>query len=369
MGVLKKVEHGFKIIVFNLLKVILKNGNPNPIPLDGNKLKKVIFLRPDKIGDMLSTFPVIDALRNNFPHIKISIFASPKNIALIKNDTRFDNIHIYNKRIWLDIIKLLKIREENYDCVIDMICYDSITTLFMSQYCVKDQPRIGVEKIKYGDFYDFKFNNNSNHIIDNTMQVLTAFGIDPSLSSGFAPPYIDNKDNKLAENYFNQFQLDNSLISKIGFNLSAGSPTRVLSKDKLKGIIKRLLNLNKNYHIFLFTVPGERDRAKDIKQHFDRRVSLIPHNLNLIQASALISKLDLLVSPDTSLVHIARSLQVPVVGLYSRCQWNYLWWHPYKQKEGAVMSENDDNIYDISVDDIISTFESLMPKQVVSEKK
>lgn len=369
MSFLKKMEHGFKAMVFNILKSFLKKGHSNPSPLDGSKMHKILFLRPEKIGDMLSTFPVIDALKKNFTHLKISILASPKNIALIKNDKRFDRIYMYNKRIWQDLFQLRRIRNNNYDCVIDMICNDSVTALFISQYCVKDSPRIGVEKVKYGEFYDFKFNNNSDHIIDNTLEILTAFGIDSATASGFAPPYIPEKDFELADNYFHQYKTDQPLIKLIGFNLSAGSPTRILSNDKLLEIISRILELSKDYHIFLFTTPGERGRAEDLIPHFKERVNLIPHNMSLIQASAFISRLDILISPDTSLVHIARSLQIPVVGLYSRCQWNLLWWHPYKQREGAVMSANDDNIHDISIDKILKTFESVMPIQAASEGK
>jgi len=369
MSLLKNIEHGIKAMVFNLLKSFLKKGSPELFQLDGHKMHKILFLRPEKIGDMLSTFPVIDALKNNFPHLKISILASPKNIALIKNDPRFDKIYIYHKRIWRDLFQLRQIRKENYDCVIDMICNDSVTALLISQYCVKDCPRIGVEKVKYGGFYDFKFNNNSDHIIDNTLETLTAFGINPASASGFAPPYIGKKDFKLAEDYFDQYKTGHPLIKKIGFNLSAGSPTRILSNDKLLEIISPILALNNDYHIFLFTTPGERGRAEEIMRNFKSRVNLIPQNMNLIQASALISKLDIMISPDTSLIHIARSLQIPVIGLYSQCQWNLLWWHPYKQREGAVLSSNNDNIHDISVDRILTTFESVMLKKVASEGK
>ncbi len=364
MGVLKNIEYGIKAAAFKLLKSFLRRGVSSKATLDGNKIKKVIFPRPDKIGDMVSTFPVIDALKKNFPHIEISIIASPNNVALIKNDPRFDKIYMYKKRIWEDIKELREIRRAKYDCVIDLVCDDSITVLFLTQFCVKDKPRIGVEKNKFGDYYDFNFYNNSNHIIDCTLQTLTAFGIDPSLTKGFAVPYVGRKDYKLAEDYFN-----NSFIKNIGLNLSAGAPSRVVSIYKYIEIVKRILDINQDYNIILFTVPSERSRAKEIKQHFNDRVNFIPNNMNLIQASALISKLDILISPDTSLIHIARSFQIPVVGLYNQCNWNLVWWHPYKQMDGVVTSGNEDNIFDISVDDVISSFESIMSIQVASEGK
>ena len=95
---------------------------------------------------------------------------------------------------------------------------------------------------------------------------------------------------------------------------------------------------------------------------------LVPNGLNLTEASAVISKLDVLISPDTSLVHIARALRVPVVGLYSRFQKNFLLWRPYDQDVGAVVSGNDGNIFDISVNDVFRTFVRVTKQMIPVEQ-
>jgi ADP-heptose:LPS heptosyltransferase len=93
---------------------------------------------------------------------------------------------------------------------------------------------------------------------------------------------------------------------------------------------------------------------------FGGNVYQVPPNMSLLEASALIAKLDCLVTPDTSLVHIARSYQVPVVGLYSRFMKNFLLWRPYGQEVGAVVSGNDDNIHDITVDQVFDAFQQVL---------
>ena len=78
----------------------------------------------------------------------------------------------------------------------------------------------------------------------------------------------------------------------------------------------------------------------------------MPPGLSLLEVSALISRLDLLISPDTSLIHIARSFDTPVVGLYSRATKNFRRWRPYRQDDGAVVGDHHDNIYDITAEQV-----------------
>jgi len=65
-------------------------------------------------------------------------------------------------------------------------------------------------------------------------------------------------------------------------------------------------------------------------------------------------------------VHIARAFNVPVVGLYTRARENYQHWHPYGQKGGTVISGDDYNLFDISVDDVFKAATTLVPPETVS---
>jgi ADP-heptose:LPS heptosyltransferase len=83
--------------------------------------------------------------------------------------------------------------------------------------------------------------------------------------------------------------------------------------------------------------------------------------MNLLEVSAVIGHMKILITPDTSLVHIARSFKVPVVGLYTRYEKNLRMWRPYRQKSGTVVSNNDYNIHDIEIDRVFEAVVSLLP--------
>ncbi len=352
---LKTIEKRLKRRLIRLLGSLLKKGHKDFVPLEGRKLQKVLFLRPEKLGDMIISFPVFDGLKAHFPHIKIAVLASPKNEAVIKDDPRFDRIFLYKKSVIHDLKQLMRIRREQYDCVVDMICDDSVTALCLSQFTAPGKPRIGVGKARYRQYYDFNYDHrmgNTGHIIDNTLKLLTAFNIDPDTIDGYAPPHVEQRHFRSAESFLNSIGIDSPSPVRIGYNLSAGSPTRVWAAEKSVKLVNRLLNRYSDSYVILFTIPTERDRALEIQKRAGGRVHLIPDKLDLLSVSALISKLDLLISPDTSLIHIARSFHVPVVGLYSRFMRNFLLWQPYDQKDGAVVSDNEHNIFDITVDQV-----------------
>ncbi len=364
---LKPLEHKFKAFFFQVCRSFLKKGQKDFVPLDGNKIKKVLFLRPEKIGDMVISFPVFDGLRARFPHIKIAILGSPTNFQIIRNDPRFDKVYIYRKSPLHDIKELMAMRREKYDCVVDMIGNDSVTALFMSQLCAPGKPRIGVGKVKYREYYDFNYDHrmgNTGHIIENTLRLLDAFAIDSTRVSGYATPYLERQEIDQAQRFISSLDGSGQQTFKVGFNMSAGSPTRMWAEEKAIELLKRIVQHYDNCRIILFTIPPERKRAEKLRQLLNGDVELVPDGLSLAGAAAIIKHLDILISPDTSLVHIARSFRVPVVGLYSRYMKNFLLWRPYDQATGAVVSGNDDNIFDITVDQVFDTFSTVLKQEL-----
>ncbi len=355
---LKPLEHKFKAFFFWMFSPLLKRRQNDFQPLDGNALNRVLFLRPEKIGDMVISFPVFDGLKKQYPHVQISILGSPRNEAIIRDDPRFETIFLYTKNLIKDVRTIRWMRREKYDCVVDMICDDSVTALFLSQLCAPGKPRIGVGKVKFQEYYDYNYDHrkgNTGHIIENTLKLLDAFGIDSEQVDGFAAPYLDQDSVAGAEGVIRDLR-DSSNNRMIGYNLSAGSPTRVWAKEKSQDLIQRILEHSPENKVILFTTPDERKRGENLCRQFSTRVSLVPPGLNLRQAAALVSRMDLMITPDTSIVHIARAFKVDVIGLYSRFQKNFLLWRPYGQENGAVVSGNDHNIFDIEVEQVYQMF-------------
>ena len=246
MGIepLKPLEHKFKAFVFSIVKLFLKKGQEDFTVLDGNAIQKVLFLRPEKLGDMVISFPVFDGLKKHFPHIKIALLGSPKNYAIIKNDTRLEKLYMYTKNPLKDILTLFKMRRGKYDCVVDMIGDDSVTALFISQLTAQGKPRIGIGKTKFQSYYDYNYayrTNNKNHIIENTLKLLEPFGIDSSKESGYAEPCLTNEELSFAQTFVKKLR-DSELTKIVGLNISAGAKNRIYPKEKQLLMMRTILS-------------------------------------------------------------------------------------------------------------------------------
>jgi ADP-heptose:LPS heptosyltransferase len=359
---LKALELGFKRFFFALSQVYLKKGRKGFEIIDPAGIKKVLFIRPEKLGDMVISLPVFYNLKKLYPHLKLYTISSPKNIAIIRNDENIAGNFLYTKHFFRDLASIRKIRRLGVDAVVDLVCDDSVTSLFLTQYSSPGAWRIGLGKNRHRDYYDFNYHYRTEdeaHVVDNTLRLLTAFGIDTSQVETHVPPTIDQQRCRAADSFLAPFEA-NSPGGMIGLNISAGRPTRVWPDEKNIDLLNRLLKTYASCHFIISSDPSERSRAAALCQRFNSRVNLMPEGLDLLSVSAIIRRMRILITPDTSLVHIARSFTVPVVGLYTRFGKNFKLWRPYNQEGGAVISGNDYNIFDIEVDDVYEAVTKLL---------
>ncbi|MCK5125464.1 MAG: glycosyltransferase family 9 protein [candidate division Zixibacteria bacterium] len=358
----KKLEHGIKWMFFTLSQLYLKKGRDFAV-IDPSKIKKVLFLRPEKLGDMVISLPVFHNLKKLYPHIKIYTISSPKNIAIVSEDASIEHNFLYTKNILKDIKTVRQIRKIGIDVVADMICDDSVTALFLTQYSSPKAWRIGLGKTKHKEYYDFNYlyrSNDASHVVDNTIKLLTAFGIDTESLEKHIPPTIRDEYYNAADKYLALVQ-NGSGGDVIGLNLSAGKPTRVWPENKNQELVEKLLANYPSCRIVVSSDPSERTRALEFVQLFPKRVFTTPEGLNLLEVSAILSRLRLLITPDTSLVHIARAFSVPVVGLYTQFGKNFRLWKPFDQEGGTVISNNDYNIFDVEVEAVYNEIVKQFP--------
>jgi ADP-heptose:LPS heptosyltransferase len=56
---------------------------------------KIIFLKRDKLGDLLLTTPALQHLKNLHPNIKLSVVAPESSGWILKNAPFIDQLYIY----------------------------------------------------------------------------------------------------------------------------------------------------------------------------------------------------------------------------------------------------------------------------------
>jgi ADP-heptose:LPS heptosyltransferase len=358
----KRTEKKIKVSFFYLVRIFLKRGR-SLSQIDSKQVQRVLLLRPEsKLGDMVISLPVVDNLRRLFPHISVSILCSPRNAILIDADSRFAAIYRYNKNLWQDFQMMRQVKAQKFDCVIDLLINDSVTALVMSQLCGKQAIRIGAGKHEYAKYYDFHLDvplENEDQIIISTLKALYPFGVKPEQLDGYSQVFTGKESDANAARFLSSLSLDSSK-KLIGHNISAGSANRVWEIERSRELIRRILNNYPDSQVIVFTAPSERHRGEAIVEGFDPRVALVPPKLSILDVAAIIRKLGLLISPDTSLVHIARGFKVPVVALMPNKTLRR--WRPFGQEQGMVVCKTGDHIHDITVDEVFSMTQTMLSK-------
>ncbi|MEX0603024.1 MAG: hypothetical protein WD295_06765, partial [Bacteroidota bacterium] len=85
MTPLKHTELAVRKLLLGFLGRVVRRGIPPPGPLDGHT-SKVLFIRQDRIGDVLVSTPLFGSLRNRFPSMVMDAIVSENNRVALEND-------------------------------------------------------------------------------------------------------------------------------------------------------------------------------------------------------------------------------------------------------------------------------------------
>lgn len=124
------------------------------------------------------------------------------------------------------------------------------------------------------------------------------------------------------KNYVNEIVLSKNLLEKykIAYQILSSSPIRTFPTRRNIDIISEILEDEDNV-IFLFGSPKEAGIHTNIvdvfPEHKKQRIfSTAVNNFSLRNSFALLARMNLVIGPDSSIMHMAGAFQVPMIGLY-----------------------------------------------------
>ncbi len=352
---LKPLEIKLKNAAVGALSHFLKRSLARINKPDLKRPLRVLFVRHERIGDTLISFPVVDVLKKEYPNWEVSWVTAPRSIDLIVDDPRFKNVFVYTKNVFKDLVMLYRARQEKFDIAIDLINGDSVSALALSHLAAPGAYKIGVGKCHHADYYHVNarhpFSYTNRHTLESTLDLVSCLGINPSKAERFCPPYVGkNKENAMME-ILSALPVAVEGRPLVGVNISSGEPSRTWGLKNFRRVIEKLLERYEEPGFIVIAAPSYFATGKALVESFDRRVNTLPRAVDICTLAALISRLNLLITADTSLVHIARSYRIPVVGLHRGQKINI--WFPYAQLSGMVSSPVEEHLFDITVEQVV----------------
>lgn len=355
---MKKIEIIFRKLFLNLFLVLSRNNNSKNNPNIPDNAK-ILFIRLNRIGDALVSTPLIKEIKQK-SNYKIYVFASNKNVVAFQNNPFIDEIIIYEKGFNKFFSLIRKLNKINFDVVIDLHDDVSSTVSFLISF-IKSKYKFGLEKSNKKLFTHTvsKIDPSKNHIVERLLEIAKLFqiNIDKENSNIIYVPQKNSIQN--AESFIkNNFNEQRFLI---GINISSGSKARfwgINNFKKLKNFLKKY-----NINISILTSPEDLNLANEISQ---KEIPIF-YSYNYDEFAAMISKIDLLFTPDTAIVHLASAFEIPVFGIYVKYKTNDMIWKPYKSDFDCVITE-EPNLNNVTFETVINSFKPFLEKNIYAKK-
>ncbi len=361
---LKEFEVQFKWLVTGLIFFGFRRSWSNfESRLDPRRVRRVLVLRYDRIGDMVVSLPTFHVLKQRFPHLQIDVLASPANKVIIESDPAIGEVFTFRKDSIIDVWRTLrKLAGRDYDVIIDLVANVSATSYIMLLWVGRKAYKIGVHKNNNVKLYDYVV--STSRLIEAPAVKLHFSGLEPF---GLSLAECDDPDGlQLSTELRNWGRQEMDRIRRssrsalIGINISAGKPNREWGEEKYTTLVRKLSIAYPQLQFLIFCAPSDFRQANRIAEHSGTNVSVIPSGLSLMQAVALLAEVDCVLTPDTSIVHIAASLRIPLVAMYTAAETNYRRWRPFATKSWVVRPEADDSLHGISVDAYLAEIEKAL---------
>jgi ADP-heptose:LPS heptosyltransferase len=326
------------------------------VEFDIKNAKKVLFFRYDRIGDMVITTPVFRELKLAFPDIQITVLASKINQEVLINNPYVDHIVTNHKNhFFLDLVSLLKLRKKKFDVCIEFdhsVVLHAILRLRVINpkkvISIKKDGRYGVNgnELSLYDIYAEK--PKKRHFRDIWLGVLKPFNI-ISKSNDY-DLFINDELIKQAQNYTKQY-FPNSLV---GINLEGAVKGKKIKFPELFKICKGLNKQDKNIQIIILCAPNNfQETSLNVQKMALNYVEMSYKTDRILTVAALISQLDLIITPDTSIVHIASAFNKPVVSIHEDNRDSYELFAPTSKLNRTVFSMTKKSLEGFSLDLLI----------------
>ena len=343
-----------------ILKVLTKKRS---VYFDIKNSNKILMLRYDRIGDMIITTPVFRELKRAYPDIEIGVLASKSNAIVLKNNPNVDNVYLNNKNNFFSNLPiLLKLRRQRIDVCIEFdhsVVRHAILRLIIIKpkkvISIQKSGRYGVNASELGlyDFYTEKFNDS--HFRDIWLNALSPFGVSP-LSNKYEI-FIDKDYEIQAKKFLKEFK-DKLLF---GINLEGAVKGKKIQFQCLNEICKELFKINNNIHIFIIHAPEKENSVIEKLEKMNLNfVTKSYKTNNILSVSALIKNLDIIITPDTSIAHIASAFNKPVVTIHEDNSDSFKLFGPTSDLNRTIFSNHRNSLENFSVKQLLKATAELI---------
>jgi heptosyltransferase-2 len=359
--VLKQLELAWRRLWIRVLTALLPRP-PRGERLDwGSRPHRVLFLRHDRLGDMILSTGVLRAIARSHPTIELDVLASPGNAPILRAEPWVHETLVFDRRRrgeWPAFVRALRARR--YDAVIDcMVTAPSLTTLLLI-WASGARHRVGIA----GRGNDAAFSilvpqrPEARHIAELLATLALPFGVPPEALD--ARPAITLTDDERTRGEAHWRPRAEGQVRAL-VNVSAGRDFRRWPEARFVEVLAHLRRRLPAIELLVVGSPDERERAERIAAGGGGRYVA---TAGIRDVLALVATADLVFTPDTSVAHAASAFRVPAVAMYIRGTVER--WGLYGT-EGTSLESPDGTLDSLDVPRVTAALDALVGRMAGSE--
>jgi ADP-heptose:LPS heptosyltransferase len=299
--VLKALERRWKKLWIRLLTGLMRS--PKARPAWGSRPHKLLFLRHDRLGDMIVSTHVMRVIAESHPNLTLDVLASPANAAGIQGAPFVRKVIVFDKRAPGSYARTAAaLRAERYDAVIDcMVTAPSVTTLLLM--LASNAPyRVGIS----GRGNDAAINvavpaaGGIQYMPIELGALAAAFGVDPKNVDWRPELYVTPEQLATAADRWRSVGTGHG--QRVLVNVSAGTAIRQWQVEKYAAVIAHLRKRWPEAVVLITGAPNDQDRVNEVARLSGASPAATP---KLVDVFALVATADFVFTPDTSIAHAA----------------------------------------------------------------
>jgi ADP-heptose:LPS heptosyltransferase len=319
------LKQKFKSWLISLLKY--RYGVLKPRPLDNfpiEPVNKMVILVQERIGDTILTTTLLKHLRHEYPRILIDLVGVRDDNEILRNDPHINHFYNLNRISSAEKKALFK---KKYDLLFNSKDHASFTFLSLSRK-ISAGLRVGLEHPQHLGNYHFLIPQVIDAAtVEKNCSILSLMGkenwkqdLKPYFNEGPITPGIEK---------FTVEKIKSAEV--IGINLSASNIYKSWKLENYRQLLQKINNA-----VIVFCLPEKEHEKESLEKEFTQ---VIPSPLTptIDDVAYLIRHLKVLISPDTSLIHLASCYNIPVVALY-RTELDYKRFPPYSDLQRVLIS-------------------------------
>jgi lipopolysaccharide heptosyltransferase II len=277
---------------------------------ESQKNVKILVIRPGGIGDAALLYPLLKALKGHFKNSEIDVLAEKRNSGILVGCPYINEVYLYDL---LPLFVLYGTLKKNYDIVIDSEQWHRLSAV--AAYLTRAPIRVGFATNNRSQLFTHAvpYSHDQYEVFSFLNLCSTITGDDYEFDN--VSPFIPIDQKLISKFSFQIKELRRRCAAIAGIFSGATTPERRWGISKFGALTESLIN--EGFGIVIIGGNEDVDDSVKLEEIANGDVSInYAGKTSLIETAAIISQLDLLVSTDTGLMHIAYGVGTPTVSLF-----------------------------------------------------